>query len=261
MDIKKQIAVEPIRTLKDNYVWAIVNHEQHNALIVDPGEAQPVLDFLDKNKLSLSAILITHHHWDHTNGIAQILNHHHVPVYGPANENIPHLTHFVSEASKVHITGFPLTFDVLEIPGHTSGHIAYYSPGMVFCGDTLFSAGCGRLFEGTAEQMYSSLQKIFALPDDTLVYCAHEYTLNNLKFAYAVEPGNKNIIERIQHVTELRNNDHPSVPSTLQEEKATNPFLRCHSAELKASVEQHANEHLNTPIAVFTALRKWKDQF
>lgn len=254
------IRVEPIRALKDNYVWAIVDSEQHAAIIVDPGEAMPVIDFLDKQKLSLRAILITHHHWDHVNGIAEILAQHNAPVYGPANEDIPHLTHPLSSATTVNINGFP-ELKVLEIPGHTSGHIAYYAPDMLFCGDTLFAAGCGRIFEGTAAQMYDSLQKIAALPAHTGIYCGHEYTLNNLRFAQTVEPDNKNIAERIKQVTELRDNHLPSLPSLLSEELTTNPFLRCDSFDIKATLEKQHSTELQDPVAVFAVLRKLKDRF
>lgn len=251
--------IEGIRALKDNYIWAVVDETQHTALIVDPGDAKPVIDFLKTHHLSLLAILITHHHWDHTNGIAELLEEFPAPVYGPANEAISGLTHPLKENTPLHVKGFPHEIRVLEIPGHTSGHIAYLVDGNLFCGDTLFAAGCGRLFEGTAEQMTVSLGKITALPGETKIYCAHEYTLNNLRFAELVEPGNTAIAERMQKVKELREKNLPSLPSTLWEEKNTNPFLRCDSGEIKESVEKHASEMLDGSLAVFKALRKWKD--
>ncbi|MBX3708672.1 MAG: hydroxyacylglutathione hydrolase [Gammaproteobacteria bacterium] len=260
MDALNPITIKPIRTLKDNYVWVIINNASHTAVIIDPGEADPVITFLNDNKLSLLAVLITHHHWDHTNGIPGIINHSDVPIYGPAAEKIPSVTNIVFENIQIDIPGFP-TLQALDIPGHTIGHIAYYSPGILFCGDTLFAAGCGRIFEGTAAQMYSSLQKIAALPEDTKIYCAHEYTLNNLRFAATVEPSNKKINERIQSVTELRHKNLPSLPSTLREEKETNPFLRCHEPELRIHAEEHIGQTLTTPIAIFTALRQWKNNF
>lgn len=249
----------PIPSLKDNYIWAIIENTQ--AIIVDPGEATPVLTFLKQQKLSLLAILITHHHWDHTNGIADILKEYPVPVYGPAHENIPDMTHPLTATTALRIAGFPHNITVFDIPGHTSQHIAYYIQDALFCGDTLFAAGCGRLFEGTANEMMASLQTITALPDNTRLYCAHEYTLNNLRFAQHVEPDNQQITMRIQHVAELRRNHLPSLPSTISEEKATNPFLRCDSKELKKNVEKHVGINLNDTLAVFTALRKWKDGY
>lgn len=254
------INIFPIHSLQDNYVWTITDTKNNSSLIVDPGEAAPVLDYIQKHNLSLLAILITHHHWDHTNGINEILNYKNVPVYGPAIENIPHLTHPLNDGDHIEIPEFPLNFKVLEIHGHTAGHIAYYTPNMVFCGDTLFAAGCGRLFEGTAMQMFSSLQKLSALPDETKVYCAHEYTLKNLHFAEIVEPGNKKIAERILHVKKLRENNSPSLPSVMKKEKETNPFLRCEVGEVIANVEKHAGKKLVNALEVFTELRKWKDK-
>lgn len=253
--------VDAIAVLTDNYVWALIDEATHHALIIDPGEATPVITFLKQHDLSLQAILITHHHWDHTNGIAEIIAQFPVSVYGPVSENIPHMTHAIMEQASLSLQHFPGTVRVLEIPGHTSGHLAYYVQDKLFCGDTLFAAGCGRLFEGTPTEMYLSLQKILSLPDDTEIYCAHEYTLSNLRFAETVEPGNKKIAERIQRVTALRNKQLPSLPSTLGEEKATNPFLRCDSKEVKENVEKRVGITLQDNVAVFSALRKWKDGF
>jgi len=235
--------ITPIPALKDNYIWAIMNRTNNTVLIVDPGEAEPVNAFLHEHKLTLAGILLTHHHWDHTNGVASLGKQHHVPVIGPEKDRIAGLTRAVKEGDEVNIDGFPFTFKVMEIPGHTLGHIAYYSRGMLFCGDTLFAAGCGRIFEGTPPQMFATLQKLAALPDDTNVYCAHEYTVNNLRFAELAEPDNATIQKRMQKVRELRDQHLPSLPSTLGEEKATNPFLRCDTVD------------------EFTRLRKWKDDF
>jgi len=257
----EQIEITPIPALNDNYIWIVISIAQHTALVIDPGDATPVIDFLTKHQLSLQAILITHHHWDHVNGISELLHHFDIPIYASAKEKLPSTTMPLYDDNEVRISTFPIVFHVLAIPGHTSGHIAYYSPGMLFCGDTLFAAGCGKLFEGTAAQMYASLQKIAALPFDTKIYCAHEYTLNNLRFAQTVEPHNSKILERIQRVTTLRNKKLPSLPSTLQEELETNPFLRCKSPELKANVEAYAHQHLQDPMEIFSWLRKWKDNF
>lgn len=253
--------IHPIPALEDNYIWAIIDKNAKTALIVDPGVANPVQNFLKQQQLTLVGIFITHHHWDHTNGIAELIKDHPVPVFGPGTENIAGMTNKLAEKDKVRIADFPLTFTVLSIPGHTAGHIAYYSPGMLFCGDTLFACGCGRIFEGTPQQMYASLQKIAALPDDTRIYCAHEYTLANLRFAKQVEPSNVNIDDSIKIVKTLRDQGLPSLPSLLKDEKATNPFLRCEVKEVIESVQHHAGEKLTKPVAIFAALREWKNHF
>lgn len=255
------LQIKPIPALKDNYIWAIIESELQAALIVDPGEAAPVLDFLNKEKLTLKGILITHHHFDHTNGVAELKSYYDCPVFGSAAESVAEVTVPVRGGDKINIAHFPLTLTVIDIPGHTSGHIAYYAKEMLFCGDTLFSAGCGRLFEGTPGEMYASLQKIAELPNDTKIYCGHEYTLNNLKFAKTVEPHNINMIERIQAVESLREKNQPTLPSLLSQEKETNPFLRCDSAELIEQVALYAKQKLHHPVEVFKWLRKWKDEF
>lgn len=255
----KQGYITPIPTLTDNYVWAIVNERDRAALIIDPGEAKKVDDFLKSQALRLSAILITHHHWDHTNGIQELVSLYHVPVYGPQNKSIASITHPVSDQDAFSALGFQ--YKVVAIPGHTLDHIAYQTDGHFFCGDTLFAAGCGRVFEGTAEQMYESLQKIAALPTTTHLYCAHEYTANNLRFAEMVEPDNDAIKKRLQAIMALRNEGIPSLPSILSDELATNPFLRCESPTILKQVETYAKKNLTTPIEVFTWLRKWKDTF
>ncbi|RDI44578.1 hydroxyacylglutathione hydrolase [Aquicella lusitana] len=255
------ITIHPIPTLKDNYVWALIDQHQRHVLIVDPGEAAPVIHYITQHHLLPVGILVTHHHWDHTNGIVELSNLYSVPVYGPAKETIRGVTHKVQEKDEIIIDHFPLTLQVVDIPGHTLGHIAYYAQDSVFCGDTLFAAGCGRLFEGTPEMLYASLQKIAALPDTTKIYCAHEYTLANLRFAEAVEPDNQKIYERLEHVKHLRAKDLPTLPCALAEEKATNPFLRCDVPEIITSAEKHDGSSLKNPVAVFTSLRRWKDNF
>lgn len=252
------IDINAIPILNDNYVWVISIHE--DALIVDPGEADPVNDFLLKKKLQLKGILITHHHWDHTNGIDKIKIQFDVPVFGPAKK-MKNVTIPLDDKNDVKINHFPLQFQIIHIPGHTLDHIAYYVDHMLFCGDTLFAAGCGRAFEGTYHELYQSLKKIVALPDETNIYCAHEYTLKNLSFAEMVEPNNPHIVKRIEYVSEVRKQNLPSLPSSLKEEKLTNPFLRCDSLEIVRNVEQYAGKKLNNSVEVFTWLRKWKDEF
>lgn len=255
------VSIIPIAALKDNYIWCIIHREKHRCAIVDPGDAKPVLAYLKAQQLKLCAILITHHHWDHTNGIDEILQSFPVPVYGPANDNIPQVNYPLQENMEIDLKALDLKLKILDIPGHTLGHIAYFSPGMVFTGDTLFAAGCGRLFEGSAAQLYASLNKLKQLPPTTKVYCGHEYTLANLNFAKTVEPQNQMILRQIEITQLQRQKNQPSLPTSLQLEQAVNPFLRCDQKDVSAAVSQMANTRLDDPIAVFTVLRQLKDQF
>lgn len=257
------VSVEPILAFSDNYIWAIIDNETRATVVVDPGDADPVIAYLNAHQLKLVGILITHHHWDHTNGIDALKARYKVPVYAPTKDNVSGVTHPVKDNETIRIPHFPISFRVIAIPGHTLGHCAYYSPDLLFCGDTLFAAGCGRIFEGTAEQMYTSLQKLAMLPAETKLYCGHEYTLNNLKFAKNAEPGNAHIEKRITAVQALREKQQPSLPATIGEEIQTNPFLRCHSDDLIEQVSNYIGNPLNagTPVKVFAALRYWKDNF
>lgn len=259
--MKKHLHIHPIPSLKDNYIWALVDSEKGQVSIVDPGDGLPVEDFLSQEQLDLQGIIITHHHWDHTDGIEHLVNKYQIPVYGPDNPKIKGLSEALGDGARVPIEICPLDLSVIAIPGHTLDHLAYYAPGVLFCGDTLFAAGCGRVFEGSSLQMYHSLQKLAALPDETKVYCAHEYTVNNLRFAQMLEPENLVIAARLDKVQALRTSHLPSLPSSMSEEKETNPFLRCSSPELRAKVEDRLGRSLADPIEVFTWLRKWKDEF
>jgi len=250
--------VVPVSAFKDNYVWTLRNDK--HAAVVDPGEAQPVLEYLERENLVLAAILATHHHPDHVGGIAQLLQRFPVPVYGPKHEPIATLTHPVSEGDKVSIPELGVSFSVLDIPGHTRAHIAYYGGGALFCGDTLFACGCGRVFEGTPEQMYTSLEKLRALPDETKVYCGHEYTLANIGFAKGVEPQNSALAARERRDRETRAAGRPTLPSTMREEKATNPFLRCTEPAVVDSVNKYLGQRLSDPVRVFAAIREWKNR-
>lgn len=247
--------VTGINSLSDNYIWII--HSDTQAWVVDPGEAQPALNFLAKNQLELAGILITHHHWDHTDGVAEILEQYPVPVY--SGKITPHswVTHKLKEGDS--LTLGTSEFKILETPGHTLDHIAFISDKWLFCGDTLFTGGAGRVFEGTAEQMADSLLKLEALPDALQVYCGHEYTLANLNFAKIAEPQNPLISERFnQDLAKLKNNQ-PAVPAQLSQEKATNPFLRFHKEPVSGNISNHLKTRLTSPAELFASLRSWKD--
>lgn len=251
--------IVPIPAFSDNYIWTL--HDATHAVAVDPGDARPVLDFLAREGLELAAILNTHHHADHVGGNAALLARFRVPVYGPHDERIAEVTQRMGNGDRITLPHFGIELEVSEIPGHTRSHIAFHGAGMLFCGDTLFAAGCGRLFEGTPAQMYASLTRLAALPDDTRVYCGHEYTVANIKFARAAEPDNAALAEwgiRAQH---LRDRDQPTLPTDIGLEKKTNPFLRCHEAGVQASASRHAGRPLSDPVEVLAAIREWKNSF
>jgi hydroxyacylglutathione hydrolase len=248
------IQVIPLNAYKDNYIWTILN-DDNEAVIVDPGEAEPFMKFIERNNhIKLSGILITHKHYDHCNGVPDILKKYSVPVYGPSTSEVSFINHTVKEGDVVNIERFP-KLKVIEIPGHTLEHVAYYNDNMVFCGDTLFTGGCGRIFEGTPPQMYQTLMKITSLNDDVLVYCGHEYTLANLKFAKVVDPNNKDLSFRYEECEKLRNDNQPTVPATLRIEKLTNPFLRCHTKEITESVKNQYQKNFNDVVEIFEHLR------
>ena len=250
------MTISPISAFSDNYIWLLT--QGNNAWFVDPGESAPVETALQQQNLTLQGILITHHHWDHTGGVADLLAARSIPVWGP--ETCECVTHPVKEGDMVLV--FNSTFKVIAVPGHTLDHLAYYSESeeALFCGDTLFSAGCGRLFEGTAKMMLQSLNKLAKLPKNTKVYCAHEYTLSNLKFALAVEPNNKAIKDRIKKVELLRSNQKPSLPSSIEIELETNPFLRSNTPSVQQAA-QNINASLINQSEIFATIRSWKDNF
>ena len=252
----------PIRAFRDNYIWAVRNGA--HVAVVDPGDAAPVFAWLDANDVSLSAIIATHHHADHVGGVPALRATFDVPVFGPARESIPHRTHALSDGDHIVVPGVGVSFDLFDIPGHTAGHIAYYRTGddpLLFCGDTLFAAGCGRIFEGTPPQMWASLEKLAALPAATRVYCGHEYTLANLAFAQAVEPDNDAIRARIARERAKRDHDAPTLPSTIGDEHATNPVLRAGVAAVMSSAAAHACRPMENVIDSFATLRQWKNEF
>lgn len=253
--------VEPIRAFADNYIWIILDEARTYCAIVDPGDARPVLNWLSKEAIEPEAILITHHHGDHVGGIRGLLAAYpSLPVYGPARERISGITHPLTEGAEVSLDGVGVRFQVLDVPGHTAGHIAYLGEGALFCGDTLFAGGCGRVFDGTFEQLCASLKKIRSLPENTRIYCAHEYTLDNLGFAQWVEPDSPVLQKRDDADMALQEKGIPTVPSLLSLEKATNPFLRFDIPGVVACAEQQAGHPLADDCAVFTTLRQWKDR-
>jgi len=254
-----EITVHPVRAFQDNYVWTLRRGDE--AVVVDPGDATPVLQYLRSENLRLTAILNTQHHADHVGGNAELLSQHSVPVYGPYDDRIPTVSHRVRENDRFTLDSLDVDFSVLEIPGHTRSHIAFYGGGMLFCGDTLFACGCGRLFEGTPAQMYASLSKLTALPDDTRVYCGHEYTVANIRFARAAEPTNPELRKWEEAATAMRNRDEPTLPSTLAQEKRGNPFVRCNQPAVIAAINAHTGKVLADPVSVLAALREWKNAY
>ena len=256
------VQVHAVPAFQDNYLWVITAGKR--AAVVDPEDAAPVERFLADRGLELAAILATHHHGDHVGGLVALAAHWRCPVFGPAGEAIEGLDERLAEGDRITVPGLDLALGVLDVPGHTAGHIAYVHAGadpLVFCGDTLFACGCGRLFEGTPAQMSESLGKLAALAPATRVYCAHEYTLANIRFAEAVEPGNARLAARKARDAAKRERGEPTVPSTVDEELATNPFLRCDAPEVIASAERHAGHRLGGPVEVFGEIRAWKNTF
>lgn len=251
----------PIPAFSDNYIWVL--HDGARALVVDPGEPQGVLDLLQREGLALDTVLLTHHHADHTGGVAALRQATGARVIGPTEETMPEPLQRVGEGATVDALG--LSFQVMKVPGHTAGHIAYYADDidgqpLVFCGDTLFSGGCGRLFEGTPAQMHHSLSRLAALPDHTRVCCTHEYTLSNLRFAQAVEPGNTALQAYVRHCEQQRERNLPTLPSSIRLEKQINPFLRAHEPAVRQSAMQR-DPQATTEVGVFATLREWKNGF
>ena len=252
------LSVEPIKAYTDNYIWLVSTNE--GSIVVDPGESKEILNLIDSNKIDLKGVLITHHHYDHTNGLLDLTKKMNLEVYGP--KKIEGINNIVKESDKFSLIG--IDFEVIEIPGHTLDHLAFYSSNnkdpILFCGDTLFAGGCGRVFEGTFEQMFKSLKKISNYPKETKIFCGHEYTLSNLKFALEADEDNKQLADEYINVKKLISSDIPSLPTNLNKELKVNPFLRCNEINIKNKVIDKF-DIIDDELEIFTALRKWKDNF
>ncbi|MFC4699045.1 hydroxyacylglutathione hydrolase [Glaciecola siphonariae] len=258
--MSQAIQITAIKAFTDNYIWCL--HDGQSAVVVDPGDAEPVLDFLSSQNLHLSAILITHHHFDHTGGILNLQQAiPHLRVIGPYNEKIKGINEKVAQGDSVSLFDKTLALEVLETPGHTMDHIAFYNTQWLFCGDTLFSAGCGRMFEGTPEVFLSSLDKLSALNADTKIYCTHEYTLANLKFARELLPEHTALKDYEQWAKRQRAQDAITLPSSIDEQKRINPFLFCHDADFQSLMAEKLQQTLHGAVDTFAALRLAKDNF
>ncbi|WP_310733601.1 MULTISPECIES: hydroxyacylglutathione hydrolase [unclassified Colwellia] len=270
----KPILITAIPAFTDNYFWAITSHEVNVTdnktlkpiALVDPGDAKPCITYLEENNLQLCAILITHHHADHTGGVAELKSYCKnknwpLTVYAPENEKITNVDVRVVAKQIIDIPALETSFEVIDLAGHTLDHIGYYTGDAVFCGDTLFSGGCGRIFEGSPKQMLSALTRLTDLPDRTHVYCAHEYTLANLKFALAVEPNNAELVHYYNQVVERRAKNIPTIPSSILLEKKINPFLRCQQQEIIESAVDYSGKNSINTLATFTVIRQWKNEF
>lgn len=264
MDTASEYQIVPVRAFSDNYIWLLRRGDQ--AAVIDPGDAAPVLAYLAQQQLELCAILVTHHHADHIGGIEALLAQYHVPVIGPKGESIDALSIALEDGEQFALPPLATGFEVIAVPGHTRAHIAYYDSnhagcGSLFCGDALFACGCGRLFEGTPGQMRNSLARLAALPGSTRFYCAHEYTQANIRFALAVEPDNAALQARAAQVTQLRAAQQPTLPSTIAQELAVNPFLRCNVPAVIAAAQRFRGAPVTQPDEIFAAIREWKNNF
>jgi hydroxyacylglutathione hydrolase len=251
--------VWPIPVLDDNYIWVIERSGRDRVAVVDPGDGHAALAALAERGLVPCGVLVTHHHADHVGGVGELRSRHSLPVFGPTAEPIDGVDRPLDDGDRALLPELDLELEVLAVPGHTAGHLAYLGPGFLLCGDTLFAGGCGRLFEGTPEQMHRSLQRLARLDPGTLAYCAHEYTVNNLRFAAVVEPFNSALARRLDHALALRGRGLPTVPSSIADELATNPFLRCGEPAVRSAAERFAGAALASEVEVFAALRRFKD--
>jgi len=254
------LEIFPIPAFRDNYFW-LLQRGKH-AAVVDPGDATPVIRVLESHGLILDTILITHHHADHIGGVPELLNLYQSKVYAPLKEQYDFAHQAVKEGDAIHLETLDLQLSIFELPGHTLGHVAYYGANSLFCGDTLFGCGCGRLFEGTHQQLFASLQKLAKLPSETAVYCAHEYTEHNIRFARTLDPQNAALASRQKDAARLREADKPTLPSTIGLELETNPFLRCHTASIKAAAGLYETSLRQIePEQVFGTIREMRNHY
>lgn len=258
--------IEPIKAFNDNYIWALINDTSKTVTFVDPGDEKVCLAFMAENGLILDSILITHHHWDHIDGVPFLKEHClqnglNLTIYGPETPKIPTVTTPVKQDDEVELSHLGVTLKVMSLPGHTFDHIGYYTDTFLLCGDTLFSAGCGRIFDGSAQLLFESLNKLKQLPKTTIVYCTHEYTLANVNFALTVEPNNMALVDYYNQVLTMRQKNIATVPTNLKREIAINPFLRCAQETIKHSAQEYAGQQLLSEYEVFKTIRQWKDNF
>lgn len=255
------VNVLTIKSFVDNYIWLIKDSQSNHCIVVDPGDATPVLELVAAQQLIVDAVILTHHHHDHTDGVETLLSESDHPIAVYSKDKLFAQSLLVNEGERLSFFDGRFSLTVMELPGHTLDHLAYYNESLLFCGDTLFSAGCGRVFEGSYRQMFDALARLAELPDHTQVYCAHEYTQNNLIFAFHLEPKNEQLVKYIQQVSKKRQQGLATIPTTIGQEKAINPFLRCAKKPLMDSLQAQLATKLSDPFACFTTLRKYKDQF
>lgn len=266
MDSSKPVRIIPLKAFSDNYIWVIFSPDGKQVSVVDPGDSRPVIEFLEENNLKLNSILITHYHNDHIGGVQKLKDRYHCHVYASQHDNLGFTDTALDEGDQISLFEGAYQFSILHLPGHTMGHIGYYGQNLdgqnlIFCGDTLFRAGCGRMFEGTPKIFYHSLQKLAQLPANTLVYCTHEYTLANIAFAKTVEPSNTELLDLEEKCEQLRRKGLETLPSTIESELNTNPFLRCSKATVIQAAEQATHKSLSDPVETFATIRRLKDDF
>lgn len=265
LDSSKPVHIIPLKAFSDNYIWVIFSPDNRKVAVVDPGDSRPVIKFLEDNKLTLDSILITHYHNDHIGGVQELKDRYQCHVYASKHDKLAFADTELDEGDQISLFEDSYHFSILHLPGHTMGHIGYYGTAngrdLIFCGDTLFRVGCGRMFEGTPQIFYQSLQKLAQLPPNTLVYCTHEYTMANIAFAKSIEPNNPDLLELEGNCRQLRAQDTETLPSTIESELKTNPFLRCSKPSVIQAGEHAESKSLSDPVETFATIRRLKDNF